>query len=152
MLFFLKISNQKLESSVKKNVKNILEKLFVLDTQYVCPWSKASYVIPKLSIQKTFLRRILRRILGDVSSNYYDTFGIFSQRWRVAHTGLLYRPVGHGPGMNRTGKVSEVTTFMSSFFRRILGEVTSSYYVFSTHLEFFLNGGGWHTQVFYTPV
>ena len=38
--------------------------------------------------------------------HFFDTFGIFSPWQRVTRTSLLYPRVGHGPGMNRTEKVS----------------------------------------------
>ena len=67
--------------------------------------------------------------------HFFDTFGIISLRWRVKRTTLLYPRVGHGPGLNRTEKVHEVTTFISSIFRMIFGDVRSNCYTFLTHLE-----------------
>ena len=69
--------------------------------------------------------------------HFFDTFGIISLQWRVKRTTLLYPRVGHGPGMNRTEKVYEVTTFISSIFRMIFGDVRSNCYTFLTHLDFF---------------
>ena len=69
--------------------------------------------------------------------HFFDTFGIIYLRWRVKRTTLLYRRVGHGPGLNRTEKVHEVTTFISSIFRTIFGDVRSNCYTFLTHLDFF---------------
>ena len=55
--------------------------------------------------------------------HFFDTFGIISLRWRVTRTSVLYPRVGHGPGMNRTEKVHEVTTCISSIFRIIFVDV-----------------------------
>ena len=63
--------------------------------------------------------------------SFVDAFGIGTLRWRVTRKSILYRHVGHGPSKDGTGKVSEVTTFISSNFRMILGDVTSNYYVLS---------------------
>ena len=93
--------------------------------------------------------------------HFFDTFGIISLRWRVKRTTLLYPRVGHGPGMNRTEKVHEVTTFISSIFRMIFGDVRSNCYTFLTHLRNAFISIRWckvkllhffDTQVFYTAV
>ena len=69
--------------------------------------------------------------------HFFDNFGIFPLRWRVTRTSVLYPRIGHGPGMNRTEKVYEVTTFISSIFRMIFGDVRPNCYTFLTHLDFF---------------
>ena len=76
----------------------------------------------------TFMSSIIRKIFGDVTSNYYvfSTIWNFSMRWRVTCTSFLYPRIGHGAAMNRTGKVPEVTAFMSSILRRIFGDVRSN--------------------------
>ena len=84
--------------------------------------------------------------------HFFDTFGIISLRWRVKRTTLLYPRVGHGPGMNRTEKVHEVTTFISSIFRMIFGDVRSNCYTFLTHLEFSLRWRVKRTTLLYPRV
>ena len=84
--------------------------------------------------------------------HFFDTFGIISLRWRVTRTSVLYPRVGHGPGMNRTEKVHEVTTCISSIFRIIFVDVNQIVTLFWHIWNFSLYDGGWHGQVFYTPV
>ena len=94
----------------------------------------------------TFISSIFRMIFGDVRSNCYTflthldysvLLGQISLQWRMTRTSLLYPRVEYSPGMNRTEKVSEATTFISSSFRMIFGDVRSNCYTFLTHLEFF---------------
>ena len=68
--------------------------------------------------------------------HFFDTFGIIYLRWRVKRTTLLYPRVGHGPGMNRTEKVCEVTTCISSIFRIIFVDVNQIVTLFWHILNF----------------
>ena len=71
----------------------------------------------------------------------------------MKRTTLLYPRVGHGPGDESNGKVHEVTTFISSIFRMIFGDVRSNCYTFLTHLDFFSADGGWtRTSLLYPRV
>ena len=68
----------------ESNGKSLLGNyIYLLDFSYDTRWSKVKLL------------------------HFFDTFGIFSLQWqRVTRTSLLYSRVGHGPGMNRTEKVS----------------------------------------------
>ena len=73
-------------------------------------------------------------MLGQIVTLFWH-ISIFSLQWRMTRTSLLYPRVEYSPGMNRTEKFSEATTFISSSFRMIFGDVRSNCYTFLTHLE-----------------
>ena len=87
----------------------------------------------------TCISSIFRIIFVDVNQivTLFWHIWIFPLRWRVTRTSVLYPCVGHGPGMNWTEKVYEVTTFISYIFRMIFGDVRSNCYTFLKHLHFF---------------
>ena len=97
----------------------------------------------------TFISSIFRMIFGDVKLLHF--FDNLDCRWRVTRTTLLYPRVGHGPGMNRTEKFSEVTTFISSSFRMIFGDVRANCYTFLTRLIFSLRVKGDTHKSFIPP-
>ena len=73
VLIFIKISNQKLESAVKKSVKNIFEKQFVLNTQCF-QHSSLKYIFTVLERKSTHAGEVLHYIFTSFAEKHFKTF------------------------------------------------------------------------------